>query len=79
MTNNSIRAAFERMWQHIVLALADKLDLTSDQTATGVKTFTNGIILGENGVKLIYDDTEGAMRFTFLTAATVEEETDGEI
>lgn len=55
------------------------MDLTSAQTASGVKTFTNGIVIGNNGVHLSYDAEEGAMRFTFLTAATVEEETDEEI
>lgn len=49
------------------------MDLTSDQTATGVKTFSNGIIIGDNGVHLTYDSTEGAMRFTFLSAETSEE------
>lgn len=84
MANTSIRAAFERMWQHITLALSGKsdvdhthsdyVDLTSDQTATGVKTFTNGIEIGDEGVQLTYDAEEGAMRFTFLTAPSVEED-----
>lgn len=52
----------------------DVVDLASDQTVTGVKTFANGIVIGENGVQLIYDAEEGAMRFTFLTAPSVEED-----
>ena len=51
----------------------DAVDLTSDQTVTGVKTFSNGIIIGDNGVHLTYDSTEGAMRFTFLSAESGEE------
>ena len=59
--------------------VGDVVDLASDQTITGSKIFKKGIVIGENGVQLSYDAEEGAMRFSFLTAATVEEETDEEI
>lgn len=51
----------------------DAVDLTSDQTVAGVKTFSDGIIIGDNGVHLTYDSTEGAMRLTFLSSASTDE------
>ena len=39
------------------------MDLTSAQTASGVKTFTNGIKIGN--AKLTYDTTKGALVISF--------------
>lgn len=46
------------------------MDLTSAQSATGIKTFIDGIEIGDEGVQLTYDSTEGALRITFLSETT---------
>ena len=51
------------------------MDLTSAQIVTGVKTFTNGIEIGDEGVQLTYDAPEGAFKITFLSEI-VEDETE---
>lgn len=69
MTNASILAAFERMWQHVIAKVDEKanvndvVDLTSSQTISGVKTFDDGIKLG--GATMSYDTTEKAIVFNF--------------
>lgn len=63
MANTSIKAAFERMWAHIVLALSNKVDLTSEETISGVKTFSNGMIVGE--IELMHDNAENALVISF--------------
>ena len=68
MANQSIYNAFERMWSHVVALVGNQsdnmVDLTSEQTVNGVKTFTNGINLGEFA-SLSYDSTVGAVVITF--------------
>lgn len=56
MANQSIKAAFERFWAHVVIALSDKVDLTSTQTVDGVKTFSNGIKIGDATVSYNSED-----------------------
>ena len=46
------------------------MDLTSAQSASGIKTFIDGIEIGDEGVQLTYDSTEGAFRITFLSETT---------
>lgn len=47
------------------------VDLTSDQTVSGVKTFSNGINIGD--AVIAYDATAGALKITFPETTTVEE------
>ena len=54
----------------------DAVDLTSDQTVTGVKTFANGIEIGDEGVQLTYDASEGAFKIMFLSESTEIDETE---
>lgn len=53
--------------------LVNVVDLVSDQTANGVKTFANGIVIGDEGVELTYDASEGAFKIAFLTESTETE------
>ena len=55
-------------WQS--LGDAGIMDLTSAQNASGIKTFIDGIEIGDEGVQLTYDSTEGALRITFLSETT---------
>lgn len=43
--------------------LNNKMDLTSAQTASGVKTFTNGINIGD--ANITFDSTAGALKISF--------------
>lgn len=61
---------------NIQTQLDDKMDLTSDQTVTGVKTFTNGIEIGDEGVQLTYDTSEGAFKISFLSESIESDETE---
>ena len=54
-------------------ALDDKVDLESDQNISGVKTFDNGLTIGN--VNLTYDAEEKAFKILFL-ASESETETD---
>ncbi len=62
MANTSILNAFDRFWQHVVALVGNKadkdevVDLTSDQLVSGVKTFENGIKIGDG---LLYKTTDG--------------------
>lgn len=40
MTNQSIRAAFERMWQHIVVAMSGKADANHTHSASDISSGT---------------------------------------
>lgn len=63
MANTSIKNAFERMWYHIVAALGNKVDLTTEETISGVKTFSNGMNIGDAQLK--YNSTDKAIEISF--------------
>lgn len=60
MENASILSAFDRMWQHVVVALGNKLD--SDKIVVGVSNIDGAYVLNTtNGNKTIIT----ADNFTF--------------
>ena len=69
MANISILNAFNRFWQHVVALVgkkADKdevVDLTSEQTITGAKTFSNGVNVGD--ASITYDKTNKRLVISF--------------
>lgn len=65
MANASILAAFERMWQHVVLALNDKSDATlaaakeyADTQVTNTLNVTDGVAYFDAGI--ITDEGDGS-------------------
>lgn len=64
MTNASILAAFERFWQHVVVALSNKIDkvdgkgLSSNDYTTDEKDKLNGIEDGANKTHIVDNLTE---------------------
>ena len=53
--------------------LDDKVNLTSEQNISGIKTFENGMFIG--GIQLIHDTEEGALRIVFSDNNSSEETT----
>ena len=83
MTNESIRAAFERMWQHIMVKLSGKADLSHnhndiyyteseiDEKVDELSASIDGVIDGNITVKNA-DSATTADSLTGVTATTTE-------
>ena len=50
MANNSIKAAFERMWQHVTLALSGKADKSEVSMVVSLPTKDNNIQLNSKAI-----------------------------
>lgn len=75
ITDNNLSTLWNKIQSYVNsrITVDSVVDLTSNQTITGKKTFSNGITIGDN-VQLSYDSTEDALKISFLdTSSTTTE------
>lgn len=75
ITDNNLSTLWNKIQSYVNsrITVDSVVDLSSNQTITGKKTFSNGITIGDN-VQLSYDSTEDALKISFLdTSSTTTE------